>query len=80
MYDNQDNDLLNRADCVPSLFTAGHPLNERDTECIVENELGCFKVDTTFGFVGLFFALSQSTRIYIYSIVHTNTWCQGDFG
>ena len=52
MHDNQYNDLFNRADCVPSLFTFSEPLNESDAALIVENELGCFKIDTMFAAVG----------------------------
>src|ERR1039458_1100435 len=41
--DNKDNNLLNRADCLPSLFNLSNPLNERDAEGIVENELRLFQ-------------------------------------
>jgi hypothetical protein len=51
VYDYQYNDLLNRTGCVPSLFTVSDPLNKRDADWIVENELRRFKVDTVFGTV-----------------------------
>ena len=38
---------------MPSLFTVKDPLNERDTEWIVENELRGFKVDAVFPSVRL---------------------------
>ena len=74
MHYNEDDDVLNRADCVPTFLTAGDPLHERDAEWVVEDELRRFKLDAVFDFVGSsFFDWSHATRIYTYSIVLTST-------
>jgi hypothetical protein len=52
MRHHEYNDLLNRADCVPALFTVSDALNEGNAEWIVENELRRLKVDAMFGTVG----------------------------
>jgi len=57
VYDNENDDRLNRANCVPSFLTVNHPFNECDTELVVENQLRRFKIDTMFDFVGLVFCL-----------------------
>ena len=46
MHDDENDDIFNRADCVPAFFTICDPLYKRHAAGIVENELCCFKVDT----------------------------------
>src|ERR1035441_3366176 len=46
MHDDKNDDIFNRADCLPALFTIRDPLYKRHAARIVENQLRCFKVDT----------------------------------
>ena len=45
MHDDKNDDVFNRADCVPAFFTVFDPLYKRHAAGIIENELCCFKVD-----------------------------------
>jgi len=45
MYYDENDYILNRADCVPTLFTVCDPLYKRHAAGIVENELRRLKVD-----------------------------------
>ena len=58
MHHNEDDDILNRADCVPTFFTIREPLYKRHAAGVIENELRCFKcnavllpVDFVFRFI-----------------------------
>lgn len=74
MHDDQNDDLLDRADGVPSFLTAGDPLNKRYADWIVEDELCSFKVNSMFPSDGCVLASSHSNRICSYIIVHTRLW------
>jgi len=57
MHDDENDDIFNRADCVPAFFTIFDPLYKRHAAGIVENELCCFKVDTVLPLVDFVFRL-----------------------
>jgi hypothetical protein len=46
MHHNEDDDILNRADCVPTFFTICEPLYKCHAAGVIENELCCFKLNT----------------------------------
>ncbi len=46
MHYHEDDDLLNRADCVPTFLTIYEPLYKRHAAGVIENELRCFKSNT----------------------------------
>lgn len=53
MHDDEDDHILNRTDCVPTLLAVSNPLDEGHAPGIVKNELRRFKVDTVLRLVGL---------------------------
>ena len=57
MHDDENDDVFNRTDCVPTFFTIYGPLYKRDAAGIIENELCCFKVDTVLRPVDFVFRL-----------------------
>ena len=57
-----------------SLLTVAQPLNERETEWIVEDELGRFEVEAVFPLVGLVLRLIPLKSKQLY--VHYDTYRQ----
>ena len=55
MHDDDNDDVFDRADCVPAFFAIGDPLYERHTVRIIEDELCRFKVDTVLSSVAFVF-------------------------
>jgi hypothetical protein len=53
MHDDKNDDVLNRANGVPSLLTLCDPLNERYAEGIVKHQLSRLKVNAMLVLVGL---------------------------
>lgn len=54
---SSNDDIFNRADCLPAFFTICDPLYKRHAAGIIENELCRFKVDIVLGLVDLVFRL-----------------------
>jgi hypothetical protein len=57
VHDDENDDSLNRTDCVPSLLTVCDTLDERHTPGIIEDASSCFKVDTVLRLVDFVFRL-----------------------
>jgi hypothetical protein len=73
MHDHQYNDLLQRSNGVPSFFALTNPLDERDAERVVEDELRCFKVDIVFDLVGrVLYRIPRNTRLYLQHGTYTS--------